>query len=212
MYPGRHGIEKPDQPCFIMAASGEVVTYGEYEARTNRLAHLLRSVGLEQHGHYAVFMENNARYLETCGAGSRAGLYYTCINSYLNAEEVAFIVNDSHAEVLITSRSRSAVALEALPLCPKVKLALIVDKPGGEGPLVDYVEALGHFPDTPIADERLGTSMLYSSGTTGRPKGILRPLPDNPPDQPLALYEFLTELWQYREEMVYLCTFRRPSG
>ena len=70
MYPGKHAFEKADQPCFIMAGSGEVVTYGEYEARTNRLAHLLRDCGLGRRDHYAIFMENNARYCEACGAGS----------------------------------------------------------------------------------------------------------------------------------------------
>ena len=72
-----------------MAESGEVVTYGTYEARCNKLAHLLRARGLQRLDHYAVFMENNVRYMECCGAGERAGHYYTCINSYLTAEEVA---------------------------------------------------------------------------------------------------------------------------
>ncbi len=70
MYPGKHAYEKPDRPCFIMAGSGEVVSYGEYEARTNRLAHLLRDLGLKHRDHYAVFMENNARYCEACGAAA----------------------------------------------------------------------------------------------------------------------------------------------
>ncbi len=204
MYPGKHAHEKAEQPCFIMAGSGETVTYGEYEARTNRLAHLLRAQGLGPRDHYAIFMENNARYVEACGAGSRSGLYYTCINSYLTADEVAFIVNDSEAQVLITSAARSEVAIEALAQCPRVKLALVVDAPGGIGPLADYVAATAGHPATPIADECIGTAMLYSSGTTGRPKGILRPLPDDPPGQSLPLYQFLTELWQYREGMVYL--------
>ncbi|MGR8918412.1 MAG: AMP-binding protein [Gammaproteobacteria bacterium] len=204
MYPGKFAVEKADRPCFIMAGSGETVTYGEFEQRTNRLAHLLRRHGLKRLDHYAVFMENHPRYLEACGAGARAGLYYTCINSYLTAEEVAFIVNDSCSRVLITSAARADVALEALQSCPGVELALVVDAPGGRGPLVDYLAAVADCPDTPIEDERFGSAMLYSSGTTGRPKGILRPLPDSPPTDPLPLYTFLTDLWQYREDMVYL--------
>jgi long-chain acyl-CoA synthetase len=80
MYPGKYAEHFPDRPAFIMAEGGEVVTYGEYEARSNRLAHLLRQRGLQRLDHYAVFMENNVRYMESCGAGERAGHYYTCIN------------------------------------------------------------------------------------------------------------------------------------
>jgi long-chain acyl-CoA synthetase len=78
MYPGQHAVTRASRPAFIMASSGETVTYGELEARSNRLAHLLRSLGLARLDHYAVFMENNARYIECCAAGERSGLYYTC--------------------------------------------------------------------------------------------------------------------------------------
>ena len=80
----------------------------------------------------------------------------------------------------------------------------MVGATGDDGPFVDCEQAVSEFPATPISDERLGTAMLYSSGTTGRPKGILRPLPDSPPDELLPLYEFLTRMWRYREGMIYL--------
>ncbi len=204
MYPGQFARSRADQPCFIMASSGETVTYAEYERRTNQLAHFFRACGLQHRDHYAVFMENNARYLEACGGGVRAGLYYTCINSYLTADEVAFILEDSDAQVLITSVARLEVARAAAAQCPRVKTVLVVGLGADAEDARDYVRAVGACPDTPIADEWLGTSMLYSSGTTGRPKGILRPLPDNPPSEPLMLYEFLHGLWQCREGMIYL--------
>jgi long-chain acyl-CoA synthetase len=186
-----------------MASTGETVSYAELEARANRLAHLLRAHGLQRLDHFSIFMENNNRYLEACAAGERAGLYYTCVNSYLKADELAYILNNSESRVLITSASRSEVAREALKQCPKVTLALIVD--GDESaPFRDYAGAVAAFPATPIADERLGTPMLYSSGTTGRPKGIVRPLPDNPPSEPLPLFHFLNKLWRYRPDMIYL--------
>ena len=204
MYAGRHARERAGQAAFIMAGSGETVTYAEYEGRTNRLAHLLRAHGLERLDHYSIFMENNRRYLESCGAGERAGLYYTCINSYLTPDELAYIVNNSESKAVITSRAKRDVAMAAIRQCPKVTLCLIVDGTGEDGPFVDYATAVGRLPDTPIADESLGTPMLYSSGTTGRPKGILRPLPENPPSQPLPLFDFLTRLWHYRDGMIYL--------
>ena len=209
MYAGRHAIEHADRACFVMAESGETVTYAEYEARTNRLAHLLRAHGLQRLDHYSILMENHPRYLEACGAGERSGLYYTCINSHLTAEEVAYILDNSESQVLITSRAKQAVALEAIAMVPRIRLCLVVDgthdvvdDPSGR--VVDYVTAVGAFPDTPIADERAGGAMLYSSGTTGRPKGILRDLPDVPPDPPQPLFQFLINLWRYRADMVYL--------
>ena len=72
-----------------MAETGEAVTYAEPERRSNSLAHLLRARGLRRLDHYAIFMENNARYIECCAAGIRSGLYFTCVNSYLTPEELA---------------------------------------------------------------------------------------------------------------------------
>jgi long-chain acyl-CoA synthetase len=204
MYAAQYATAHPDRAAFIMAATGETVSYAELEARSNRLAHLLRAHGLKRLDHYSIFMENNNRYLESCGAGERAGLYYTCVNSYLKAEELAYILNNSESKALITSASRRDVALEALKHCPNVTLCLIVDGSGDDGPFRDYTRAVSAFPGTPIADEWLGTPMLYSSGTTGRPKGIVRPLPENPPSKPLPLFDFLNKLWHYRADMVYL--------
>ena len=203
MYPGKYVEINPDRPAFIMADSGISVSYAEYEARTNRLAHYLREQGLNRTDHFSIFMENNDRYLECCGAGERAGLYYTCVNSYLKADELAYILNNSESKILITSAEKLAVAQEALLECPNVQACLVVG--GGEGErVVDYQGSVDGCRETPIDDEYLGTAMLYSSGTTGRPKGILRPLPENRPGEALPLFQFLTGVWQYREDMVYL--------
>jgi long-chain acyl-CoA synthetase len=211
MYPGPHALQHPDRPAVIMAGSGEVLRYGELEQRSNRLAHLLRAQGLRRLDHYAVFMENTLHYIECCVAGERSGLYYTCINSYLKADELGYILDNSESRVLITSRSRLPVALEALAHCPGVALCLVVDadtplpaEAAGGCRLARYQDAVAPFPGTPIADESLGAAMLYSSGTTGRPKGILRPLPEQPPVQPLPLFAFLQTLWHGRPGMVYL--------
>src|SRR6267154_1014165 len=130
MYTGKHAHLRPLQPAFIMANSGEAVTYAELEARSNRLAHLLRNRGLKRLDHYAIFMENNSRYLETCGAGERSGLYYTCVNSYLTPGELAYIVNNSESRVLITSAAKLDVAREALKECPKIELCIVADGTG----------------------------------------------------------------------------------
>ncbi len=204
MYPGLHAVARANQPAVVMAQSGETVTYAELEARSNRLAHLFRSLGLKRLDHYAILTENNVRHIECCAAGERAGLYYTCINSFLTPEEVAYIANNSLSQVLITSAAKRETAIAALPHCPGVKLVLIVDGSGEGDRVLNLDEATSRFPDTPIADESLGIAMLYSSGTTGRPKGVLRPLPLQPPGQPLGLAAFLTKLWRYREGLTYL--------
>jgi long-chain acyl-CoA synthetase len=204
MYPGAYAKSRANQPAFIMAQTGEAVTYAELEARSNRLAHFLRSRGLKRLDHYSIFMENNARYIECCTTGERAGLYFTCINSFLTAEEVAYIVNNSESKALIFSEEKRSVALEAMKQCPKVEVALCVDGPGDGNKIFNLDEATKGFPSTPIADETLGTAMLYSSGTTGRPKGIIRPLENVPPGDQLPIFLFLVRLWRYEEGMIYL--------
>src|SRR3954463_2393641 len=141
MYPGLHAKPRADQAAFIMAQSGEAVSYAELEARTNRLAYFLRSRGLQRLDQYSIFMENNARYIECCGAGERAGLYFTCINSFLTADELAYIVNNSLSRVLIFSESTREVALEALRQCPKVEVSLVADGAGNGGNVLNLDEA-----------------------------------------------------------------------
>ncbi len=204
MYSGSYATTHADRPALIMGTSGETLTHGQLEARSNRLARLLRAHGLRRLDHYAVFMENNARYLEACGAGERAGLYYTCVNSYLTADELAYILANSEAKLLITSEARRAVALAALAQCPQVALCLVVGGPGDGARVRNYEAAVADFPPTPIADEALGVAMLYSSGTTGRPKGVQRPLPAQGPGQLLPLYAFLGKLWKFEPGQTYL--------
>jgi long-chain acyl-CoA synthetase len=204
MYPGEHAKRHPGHAAFVMATSGETVSFGELEARANRLAHLFRDRGLRRGDHVAIFMENNARYLETEAAAERTGLYYTCINSYLTADELAYIVNDSRARILIVSTAKRGVALAAAPMCPDVELFLMVGSGGYDAPFEPYEETVAPYPADPVADEQLGLAMLYSSGTTGRPKGILRPLRHAHPRDPDPLRAGLQELWRLREGMVYL--------
>ncbi len=120
MYTGEQAQKRPDHPAFIMASTGETVSYRELDARANRLAHLLRNHGLKRLDHFSIFMENNNRYLEANGAGERAGLYYTCVNSYLTASELAYILDNSQSRVLITSTAKLDVAREALQQSPQV--------------------------------------------------------------------------------------------
>src|ERR1700741_3863953 len=162
MYTGKHARLRPLQPAFIMATSGEAVAYAELEPRTSRLAHLFRNRGLKRLDHYAIFMENNSRYLEACGAGERSGLYYTCVNSYLTAGELAYILDNSQSRILITSVAKLDIAREAIKQCERVELCIVAEGAGESERIVGLAEATRGLPPTPIADECIGAAMLYS--------------------------------------------------
>jgi len=175
VYLGSVARDQPDRPAVIMGSTGDVVTYRELDERSNRLAHLFRARGLAPGDCMAIFMENQARFMEVTWAAIRAGLYCTPINSHLTAPEVEYIVDDCEARLLVSSKRLAPVCAEMSPgTVPRVESRLIVDGviPGWES----YEEAIAGFPPDPIGDECEGGFAFYSSGTTGRPKGILRPL------------------------------------
>src|SRR3954454_13385427 len=132
-----------------MASSGESLTYRQLNDRSNQLAQLLAAAGLRPGDHFAIFMENTLQFAECCWAGERSGLYYTCVNSYLTAEEVAYIVDNCEAQVLITSAARRDVALEVAKLVPQVHTFLMVGphaaRPPG-GPFPPFQAALAQYP------------------------------------------------------------------
>ncbi|HEX3514095.1 MAG TPA: AMP-binding protein [Trebonia sp.] len=204
MFARKQAMAHPDKPAVIMAASGETVTFGDYEARSNRAAHLLRGAGLRRGDHIAVFIENSPQLLEIEGGAERAGLYYSLINTYLGADEVAYIVANSQAKALFSSVAKREVAEAAAASCPGLDRRLMT----GSGPLPagwePYDAVVAGYPADPVPDESLGAAMLYSSGTTGQPKGILRNLPTIGPDEPLPVMQFVRGLFGFREGMTYL--------
>lgn len=195
-------VEKtPDKPAVIMASTGETLTYRQLEDRSNQGAQLFRSLGLKVGDGIAIFMENNIRFLEICWAAQRAGLYYTCISSRLTAGEVEYIVKDCGAKVLIVSHGLAKVAEEVIPLVPGVKLYMV----GGTAPgYAGYEDVTATMPATRIADETSGLDMLYSSGTTGRPKGVRHPLSGLPIDAPNPFLGLVQMLFGIDSNATYL--------
>ena len=181
MYLADHARLTPDKPAIVSADTGQVVTYAELNERSNRFAQYLHAQGLRRGDHIAVLMENNLSFMEPIWAAFRSGLYVTTINRYLPADEAAYIANDCGAKALVTSYAKREVAAELTELTPDTPIRLMV---GGTIPgWASYEDAVASGSPEPLAQEWMGDSMLYSSGTTGRPKGILRPLPDITPAQ-----------------------------
>ena len=202
MHPGIHAAATPDKAAYIMASSGQVITYSELNDTSNRGAQLFRSLGLGLGDNIAIYMENNAAYLQICWAAHRAGLYYTCISSYLTAEEVAFIVADCEAKVFITSQAKEDVAGELTNLMPGVETHLMVG--GTIAGYQSYDHETARQPSAPIADEYEGSDMLYSSGTTGRPKGIKLPIDGAPLGTQRSPIDVLGTVYGANETSIYL--------
>ena len=201
MHPATHAKTQPDRAAYIMAATGERVTYAELDARSNQGAQLFRSLGLNTGDVIAIFMENNPRYFEIAWAAQRAGLYFTCIPSKLTAGEVEYIMTDSEAKLLVSSASIGPVAQELAAKLDGVKLYMVGD---AAAPYESFEAARAAMPSTPIADESAGADMLYSSGTTGRPKGIKRPLTGGPIDEPSGVANLAAGLFGFRPDSTYI--------
>ncbi|MBI1239016.1 MAG: AMP-binding protein [Alphaproteobacteria bacterium] len=200
MHPSVHARTTPDKPAYVMAATGETVTYGQLEARSNQAANLFREAGLKVGDCIAIFMENNARYFEITWGAQRAGLYYTCISTRLTPGEIAYIVKDSGAKILIAS-----AALGPTKTLPELVPGVTIYTVGGEvAGLKRWEDAAGSMPQMPIADETSGADMLYSSGTTGRPKGVRVPLSGLAITEGGPLIAMLQLLFGANENSVYL--------
>ena len=184
---------EPVRLAFKMLATGLSVSFGALEARANQGAHVIRSHGVREGDHIAVLMENRREFLEICFAADRAGIYYTTISTHLSADEVDYIVRDCGAQLVIVSETYAP---------------LVGDLPAGCQMLVlgtSWDEAAAAMPTTPVPDERQGLDMLYSSGTTGRPKGIKWPLTGDAPGGHTMLIDLLTSLFGYDYDTRYLC-------
>jgi acyl-CoA synthetase (AMP-forming)/AMP-acid ligase II len=172
MYPGTWAETAPDRPAIIMGGDGRVVTYRELDERSNRCAHLFRSLGLRVGDTVALLMTNTPRFHEIAWATRRSGLYITPLNYHLTAAEVAYIVRDCDARVLI---AEDCLVTDGLP---EVEHRFVVGE--ARAGWADYDAAVANLPTTPVDDECEGDLLQYSSGTTGQPKGIKREIEGRP--------------------------------
>ncbi|MBB3016905.1 AMP-binding protein [Cupriavidus alkaliphilus] len=202
MHPHIHAQRTPDKPAVIMGGSGAVVTYRELDQRSNRVAHLLRKLGLQPGDRVAFMVENHPRLFELCWGAQRSGIVYICLSTRLNAADAAYIVNDSGARVLVTTHAQAEIAAALSGQTPALQARLMLDGivPGYQA----YETALADCPATRIDDEVTGGDMLYSSGTTGRPKGVYAP-PSSPDiDAPTTLTALCQRLYGFDADTRYL--------
>jgi long-chain acyl-CoA synthetase len=202
LYPTQFAAPEPDKVAYRMVRSGESVTFRDLDERSNRAAQLFRARGVARGDHILVLMENNRQFLEVCFGADRAGLYYTAVSTHLVADEVEYILRDCGAKLVVTSRAQGAL-MEPLRARTGDRVAWFMvgaDRPGFE----DWDGAVSAHPATPVADEWQGLDMLYSSGTTGRPKGIKWNLPERSPGGRTMLVDLLSRLFEYRADTRYL--------
>ncbi|MFH6787027.1 MULTISPECIES: acyl-CoA synthetase [Methylobacterium] len=178
-HPSHFAKVTPDKVAYRMARSGEVMTYAELDARSNRNAHALRSLGIGQGGNVALLFENRLDFLALAWACQRSGIFYTAVNTHLTPAEIAYIVGDCEATVAIVSDTYASGLDQLTAACPQARVFVS----GGDAPPACDWNALANAqPATPVADEAAGADLLYSSGTTGRPKGIVRRFAHQPID------------------------------
>jgi fatty-acyl-CoA synthase len=174
--PGTQATLRPHAAAIVFAGTGEVTTYAQLEERSLRFATALRSRGVGVGDHVAILLENNRPFLEVAWAAQRAGLHYTAVSTHLLASEVQYILDDSGARVLVSSPALAGVVADLDLSNVPVRISTSDGLHGFER----YDDLLDSTPAGPLADEQEGREMLYSSGTTGRPKGVRKPLPGTP--------------------------------
>lgn len=205
MHPRLHAAAHPDKPAAILAGSGETLTYGALEKIANKGAQLFRSRGIVAGDTVAAWLPNTLPYFEIFWAAQRAGLYITPISTRMTAAEVAYIIADCGAKLLLTSGAIAAsgdfMAI-AHHDCPALADVLWTDTPVAGAD--QWALTLARFPDTPISDEAAGRYMCYSSGTTGRPKGIRVALEGGGAIGPNFILERVERLYGGTPETVYL--------
>ncbi len=201
MYPGVHAAKNPSKPAYIMARTGQTITYGQLDENSMRIAQLLRSRGLEPEDGFALFLENHPRYFELTWAGQRSALRYTAINYHLTADEVEYIVRDCGAKAFFASGYRRDVAEELAGRLSDLALFSVDEEIDGYESLD---EAMAKMPAEPPPDEGEGVQMLYSSGTTGRPKGVRRPMTREPMGSTPLNFELFVDRYQITDGSIYL--------
>ena len=203
MHPTTFARMTPDKLALMHAETGKTLTYRQLDERANQGAHALRNLGLKRGDVVAALLDNSFEIFEIAWAAQRAGLYLTSISTRLSTADVAYIIADSGARLVIASDGLSSMAAAARDALPQVQgFATSSDAER----LSNWKSLRRAQPTSPIVDESPGSDMLYSSGTTGRPKGVRPPLPSGEITAATPLMRMATGLYDMRPDSVYLST------
>ncbi len=200
-HPRTFAQQFPDKPALIMADSGATITYRQLVENADRAAQAFARLGLRQGDTIAILLENQIRYPELCWAAKNSGITYVCVGSSLNIEDAAHIVQDSGAQLLISSQALAETASGVAALVRGIQYVMI---DGAIEPFQSYEKLLVEELPIALENRRRGPSMLYSSGTTGRPKGVRTPLPEAPPEAPPARFPMLIQQYGFSPETVFV--------
>ena len=201
MHPHIHAKRTPDKPAVVMA-NGTAVTYRELDQRSNQVARMLRDHGLVAGDRVAILLENRPAFFELCWGAQRSGVVYVCIGTRLNTADATYIIENSDAKLLVTSYTLHDIASALVQQTPGLRARLMMD--GAVDGFAPYEQVLASHPTTRIEDETTGCDMLYSSGTTGRPKGVFTP-PRNPDiEAPTLVTELSRALYEFDADMRFL--------
>lgn len=200
-YPGVFARTVGHKPAVILAETGATLTYAELDAYANRLARLYQSLGLKAGDHVAYCLENRLEGTAVQWGAHYAGLYYSFISSRLTPSEAAYIVGDCDAQVVVLSASTAPALIDILRTLPKPPRLYSLDPDGGLEFLSDALQA---FDATPITGTLEGSDMLYSSGTTGRPKGVKPTMTGLPLGSTAKIADLMMRGFGCTAESVYL--------
>jgi fatty-acyl-CoA synthase len=202
LFPIRGVEADPHKIAFEMCESGEQVTFQQLDQRANQVAQVVRQLGIEPGEHVAMVLKNERRFLEACFGMDRSGVYYTTINSRLTASEIIYIVRDCGARLLLISGALPDLAKTLLEyFAGQIFCFVVGDQTTAEHSWNQRVDAAPMHAIEPLSQ---GLDMLYSSGTTGRPKGVKWPLVQTPAGQATMLVQLLGPLFSYDANCRYL--------
>jgi fatty-acyl-CoA synthase len=202
LFPLKPVTPDPQKVAIQICETGEQLTFAQLDHGANRVARVLRSLGIQRGDHVALLLPNGLDFLKTCFGLDRAGVYYTTINTRLTLDEIVHILQDCDARLFLMD-SRLDVVQDGLQtrLSNQVLKFCVGEPLAGFG---DWKGALSDASDAPIEDASQGLDMLYSSGTTGRPKGVKWPLVHRPAGERTMLVDLLQPLFSYDEHTRYL--------